>query len=94
MSTSTTYEIPVTLTLYPDLAATIELEAHYPHYDWAPIGQVPGNPGAMSEEKNHKCYDPDSGCAYSGLVELKVQANRKRRLASLTEGLKRISSNA
>jgi hypothetical protein len=70
-----TYEIPVTLTLYPDLAATIALEAHYPHYDWVPIGQVPGDKGAMTEDKNHKC-DGTPACCANGSVELRVRSTQ------------------
>jgi hypothetical protein len=67
-----TYEIPVTLTLYPELAATIALEVHFPHYDWVPIGQVPGAESAMTEDKDGKCKG-DPACCANGTVELKVR---------------------
>jgi hypothetical protein len=73
--TSKTYEIPVTLTLYPDLAAVIALEVHYPHYDWVSIGQVPGSTGAPTDDKNG-CRDPNSGCAFTGTVDLRVRSSQ------------------
>jgi hypothetical protein len=62
--TSKTYEIPVTLNLHPDLAATISLEAHHPHYDWVPIGQAPGETGAETPNMDG-CTNPDSLLRYS-----------------------------
>jgi hypothetical protein len=72
---STTHEVPVTLTLYPALAATIALEVHYPHYDWISIGAVPGSPGPPTPDKNG-CRNPASGCAYAGPVELRVRSSQ------------------
>jgi hypothetical protein len=72
---SKTYEIPVTLTLYPNLAATIALEVHYPHYDWVPIGQVPGDISAPTPNKDG-CQHWESGCAFESTVEVKVHSSQ------------------
>jgi hypothetical protein len=70
-----TYEVPVFLTLYPDLAATVSLEVHHPHYDWVSVGPVPGTNIVQTPNKNG-CKQPLSGCAFAGVVDMTVPSSQ------------------
>ena len=64
-----TFSIPLTLTLYPQLAAKIVVKSQAPKYDWVSVEEVASNPVGPTPDLDG-CTDLD--CRFTGYGDVRV----------------------